>query len=70
MTNTLLQEKRRLQSIIDINEEAADNGSISAQMQCINAQNDLDRIAQSEFNESVEFYTQNTPLPEPLILVD
>ena len=70
MTNTLLQEKRRLQSIISDNQYDADNGSISAQMQCINAQNDLDRIAQSEFNESVEFYIQNTPLPEPLILVD
>lgn len=70
MTNTLLQEKRRLETIIDINEEAADNGSISAQMQCINAQNDLDRIAQAEFNDSVAFYTQHTPLPEPLILVD
>jgi len=70
MTNTLLQEKRRLQSIISDNQDDADNGSISAQMQCINAQNDLDRIAQSEFNESVEFYIQNTPLPEPLILVD
>ena len=70
MTNTLLQEKRRLQSIINDNQDDADNGSISAQMQCINAQNDLDRIAQSEFNESVEFYTQHTPLPEPLILVD
>lgn len=70
MTNTLLQEKRRLQSIIDINKEAADNGSISARMQCINAQNDLDRVAQAEFNESVEFYTQHTPLPKPLILVD
>jgi hypothetical protein len=70
MTNTLLEEKRRLQSIISDNQDDANNGSISAQMQCINAQNDLDRIAQSEFNESVEFYIQNTPLPEPLILVD
>ena len=70
MTNTLLQEKRRLQSIINDNQDDADNGSISAQMQCINAQNDLDRVAQAEFNESVEFYIQHTPLPEPLILVD
>ena len=70
MTNTLLQEKRRLQSIINDNKDDADNGSISAQMQGVNAQNDLDRIDQSEFNESVEFYIQHTPLPEPLILVD
>lgn len=70
MTNTLLQEKRRLQSIIEDNQHDADNGSISAQMQCINAQNDLDRAAQAEFNDSVAFYTQHTPLPEPLILVD
>lgn len=64
MTNTLLEEKRRLQNIISDNQDDADNGSISAQMQCINAQNDLDRIAQAEL------YTQHTPLPEPLILVD
>lgn len=70
MTNTLLQEKRRLQSIIEDNQDDADNGSISAQMQCINAQNDLDRVARAEFNDSVAFYIQRTPLPEPLILVD
>ena len=66
MTNTLLEEKRRLQTIIDMNEEEADNGSISAQMQCINAQNDLDRIASSELAE----YVAHAPLPNPLVLVD
>tara|TARA_Y100000389_G_C17417270_1_gene494494 strand:- start:749 stop:949 length:201 start_codon:yes stop_codon:yes gene_type:complete len=66
MTNTLLQEKRRLQSIIEDNQDDADNGSISAQMQCINAQNDLDRIASSELAE----YVAHAPLPNPLILVD
>lgn len=70
MTNTLLEEKRRLQNIIADNQDDADNGSISAQMQCINAQNDLDRTAQAEFSDSVAFYIQHTPLPEPLILVD
>lgn len=66
MTNTLLQEKRRLQSIIEDNQHDADNGSISAQMQCVAAQSDLDRIASSELAE----YVAHTPLPNPLILVD
>ena len=66
MTNTLLQEKRRLQSIIEDNQDDADNGSISDQMQCISAQNDLDRIASNELAE----YVAHTPLPNPLVLVD
>jgi len=53
MTNTLLQEKRRLSAIIDENIEAADNGSSSAQMQVIAAQADLDRIAQQELQETL-----------------
>lgn len=53
MTNTLLQEKRRLSAIIDENIEAADNGSASAQMQVIAAQADLDRIAQQELQEAL-----------------
>ena len=51
MTNTLLQEKRRLSKIIDENIEAANNGSASAQMQVIAEQADLDRIAQTELSE-------------------
>lgn len=53
MTNTLLQEKRRLSAIIDENIEAANNGSSSAQMQVIAAQADLDRIAQQELQEAL-----------------
>ena len=66
MTNTLKQEKRRLQAIIDNNNNEAENGSASAQMQVISAQADLDRIAQSELAQ----YIASTPLPKPLILVD
>jgi type II secretory pathway component PulM len=66
MTNTLKQEKRRLQAIIDNNNDDAENGSASAQMQVISAQADLDRIAQSELAQ----YIASTPLPKPLILVD
>jgi|11BtaG_2_1085332.scaffolds.fasta_scaffold12875_7 ABC-type transport system involved in cytochrome bd biosynthesis fused ATPase/permease subunit len=53
MTNTLLQEKRRLSAIIDQNIEAANNGSASAQMQVVAAQADLDRIAQQELQETL-----------------
>ena len=66
MTDTLKQEKRRLQAIIDNNNNEAENGSASAQMQVISAQADLDRIAQSELAQ----YIASTPLPKPLILVD
>ena len=64
-----MNEKQRLQKIIDENLEAANNGSGSAMMQCVAAQADLDRIAQSEHNE-LEAYIAHTPLPKPLILVD
>ena len=64
-----MTEKQRLQQIINDNLEAASNGSGSAMMQCIAAQADLDRIAQSEVNE-LEAYLAHTPLPKPLILVD
>jgi|11_taG_2_1085331.scaffolds.fasta_scaffold01791_4 type II secretory pathway component PulM len=66
MNDTLKQEKRRLQAIIDNNNDDAENGSASAQMQVISAQADLDRIAHSELAE----YIAKTPLPDPLILVD
>jgi hypothetical protein len=64
-----MNEKQRLQEIIDNNLEAANNGSGSAMMQCIAAQADLDRIAQAEANE-LEAYIAITPLPTPLIIVD
>lgn len=66
MTETLKQEKRRLQAIIDDNNDDAENGSASAKMCVISAQADLDRIAQSELAE----FVAHTPLPDPLILVD
>jgi len=56
-----MNEKQRLQEIIDNNLEAANNGSGSAMMQCI--------AAQAEANE-LEAYIAHTPLPTPLILVD
>jgi hypothetical protein len=64
-----MNEKQRLQEIIDNNLEAANNGSGSAMMQCIAAQADLDRIAQAEANE-LEAYIAHTPLPTPLNIVD
>ena len=64
-----MNEKQRLQQIINNNLEAANNGSGSAMMQCVAAQADLDRIAQAELNE-LETHIAHTPLPEPLILVD
>ena len=64
-----MNEKQRLQQIINDNLEAANNGSGSAMMQCVAAQADLDRIVQSEYNE-LEAYIAHTPLPDPLILVD
>jgi hypothetical protein len=66
MTETLLQEKRRLQAIIDDNNDDAENGSASAKMCVISAQADLDRIAQIELAE----FVAHTPLPDPLIVVD
>ena len=47
-----MNEKQRLQEIINSNLEAANNGSGSAMMQCIAAQADLDRIAQAELEEN------------------
>ena len=64
-----MNEKQRLQEIINENLDAANNGSASAQMQVVAAQADLDRIAQAELNE-LKAYITHTPLPEPLILVD
>jgi len=64
-----MNEKQRLQEIINENLDAANNGSASAQMQVVAAQADLDRIAQAELNE-LKAYIAHTPLPEPLILVD
>lgn len=46
-----MNEKQRLQEIINENLDAANNGSASAQMQVLAAQADLDRIAQAELNE-------------------
>ena len=46
-----MNEKQRLQKIIDENLEAANNGSASAKMCVIAAQADLDRIAQSEIGK-------------------
>ena len=64
-----MNEKQRLQKIIDENLDAANNGLSAAMMQCEAAQADLDRIAQAEYNE-LEAYIAHTPLPDPLILVD
>lgn len=64
-----MNEKQRLQKIINENLEAAENGSASAKMCVIAAQADLDRIAQAEVSE-LEAYIASTPLPDPLILVD
>ena len=64
-----MNEKQRLQKIIDENLEDAENGSSSARMCVIAAQADLDRIAQAEVSE-LETYITSTPLPDPLILVD
>ena len=61
-----MNEKQRLQRIIDENLEAAELGSSSARMCVIAAQADLDRIAQAELAEHIA----QTPLPEPLILID
>jgi hypothetical protein len=64
-----MNEKQRLQKILDNNLDAANNGSGAAMMQCVAAQADLDRIEQAEANE-LEAYIAHTPLPTPLILVD
>lgn len=64
-----MNEKQRLQKIIDENLESAEMGSISSRMCIIAAQADLDRIAQAELSE-LEAHIANSPLPQPLILVD
>lgn len=64
-----MNEKQRLQQIINNNLESAEMGSISSRMCIISAQADLDRIAQAELSE-LGAYIAHTPLPEPLILVD
>jgi len=46
-----MNEKQRLQKIINENIELAEDGSLSAKMQVIAAQADLDRIAQAESDE-------------------
>jgi len=46
-----MNERQRLQEILDNNLDAANNGSGAAMMQCVAAQADLDRIAQAEANE-------------------
>ena len=66
MNKTSLEEKRRLQTIIDQNIDDAENGSASARMCVIAAQADLDRIAQIELAE----FVAHTPPPDPLIIVD
>lgn len=48
-----MNDKKRLQKIIDENLEAAENGSASARMCVIAAQADLDRIAQAEIAEVI-----------------
>lgn len=48
-----MNDKKRLQKIIDENLEAAENGSASAKMCVIAAQADLDRIAQAEIAEAI-----------------
>jgi hypothetical protein len=48
-----MNDKKRLQKIIDENLEAAENGSASAKMCVIAAQADLDRIAQAEITEAI-----------------
>ena len=63
-----MNEKQRLQKILDNNLEAANNGSGSAMMQCVAAQADLDRIAQAEANE-LDFLISCAPLPDSNILV-
>ena len=61
-----MNEKQRLQKIIDENLEAAENGSSSARMCIIAAQADLDRIAQNELAEIMAI--SGLPLEmEPLV---
>ena len=61
-----MNEKQRLQKIIDDHTEPAKNGSILSRMYVMNAQIELDKIVQNELAN----YLVHTPLPDPLILVD
>ena len=56
-----MNEKQRLQRIIDENIELAEEGHIPSQQAIINAQADLDRIAQSE-TEALDFLISCTPI--------
>lgn len=64
--NKIMNEKQRLQKIIDDHAEPAENGSILSRMYVISSQMELDKIAQNELAD----YVAHTPLPDPLILVD
>ena len=61
-----MNEKQKLQKIIDDHAEPAENGSILSRMYVITSQMELDKIAQNELAK----YVAHTPLPDPLILVD
>ena len=63
-----MNEKQRLQRIINENIELAEEGHVPSQQAIINAQADLDRIAQSEI-EALDFLISCTPLPDSNILV-
>ena len=61
-----MNEKEKLQKILDDHAEPAENGSILSRMYVITSQMELDKIAQNELAD----YVAHTPLPDPLILVD
>ena len=61
-----MNEKQKLQKIIDDHAEPAENGSILSRMYVISSQMKLDKIAQNELAD----YVAKTPLPDPLILID
>ena len=63
-----MNEKQRLQRIINENIELAEEGHIPSQQAIINAQADLDRIAQSEI-EALDFLVSCAPPPESNILI-
>lgn len=64
--NKNMNEKQKLQKIIDNHAEPAENGAILSRMYVIAAQMELDKIAQKELAE----YVAREPLPDSLILVD
>tara|TARA_R110001599_G_scaffold185270_2_gene379524 strand:+ start:3674 stop:3868 length:195 start_codon:yes stop_codon:yes gene_type:complete len=63
-----MKEKQKLQKIIDENIELAEKGHIPSRQVVINAQADLDRIAQSE-TEALDFLVSCVPPPESNILI-